>query len=49
MKKAVWVANKYLFNNSCDSKKKKKKMFDLVNFDQILANELDNNEVNILS
>ena len=29
--------------------KKKKKMFDLVNFDQILANELDNNEVNILS
>lgn len=28
---------------------KKKKMFDLVNFHQILANELDNNEVNILS
>lgn len=26
-----------------------KKMFDLVNFYQILANELDNNEVNILS
>ena len=43
--KAVWVANKYLFNNSCDSKKK---MFDLVNFHQILATELDNNEVNIL-
>ena len=28
---------------------KKKKMFDLVNFHQILATELVNNEVNILS